>query len=109
MTLDEFLDMQPHYFARLIEREDQLHKRTHGRTQDTVELMVAQLIAMVANTAQRKVFREMCKPEQFMPSEWAKAAAVQPRRRSRKRRDRLVEDMRTWMRQIGTPAPGAKS
>jgi hypothetical protein len=88
----EFMRTTPRFFARLT-RE---HREARERSERTLEYMLAQIVAMVANTG-FKGWDEARKPDEFMPSRWkTEQAAASPRQR-RQSRAAIAKEVRETM------------
>jgi hypothetical protein len=100
MRTAEFLQYTGRQWNSLVEHHERmLHCREYP-----VELMVGQLIAMVANASGK--WDEPRAPKEFMPSEWRKEAAAKPV--AAIATNEALDRMRSTMRILGG-APAAKS
>lgn len=63
MLREEFMRLSPRYFARLITD----YQASRRRADEMVEVMMAQMIAMVANTGFRG-YETVRQPQEFMPT-----------------------------------------
>ena len=88
ISTEQFLDCSPVYFDCLSKQYGAREKRAG----QLLELMGAQVVAMIANTG-FKGWEEPRKIQEFMPSEWAKA----PKRKSRAQKIAEMEtDRAVW-------------
>jgi hypothetical protein len=90
MTLDEFLDTTPLFFSTLLDK-DELRRKLDGQM---VELMGAQIVAMVANTGMVR-WDEPRRAEEFMPSRVEQTA--EDEEISDERRAKIVRETRAMM------------
>jgi hypothetical protein len=71
MSLEEMRRHTPRQLFAMIDRLEVIDRPKGGM----VEIMLAQVIAMIGNTSFRE-FKEPLQPKDFMPSIWAKKAAA---------------------------------
>jgi hypothetical protein len=88
----EFMRTTPRFFARLTKE----HREARERTERTMEYMLAQIVAMVANTG-FKGWDEARKPDEFMPSRWDAEKAVSAPPQRRQSRAAIAKDVRETM------------
>lgn len=94
MQADEFFDLTLGQWEMLM----RCHRQSLRRRDEMLELMVGQLIAMVANTA-FKGFKDPRDPKEFMPSRWGEAPISQPTKRLTKaQRAKIAQETREIMR-----------
>ena len=91
MSHDEFMELTPHLFNRLMARHDAVKNREVSH----FEFMLAQLTSWVANTGFRSVDKQV-KPQDFMPSHWAKTrtTTVKRKRLTKKRQKEIAQGIR---------------
>jgi hypothetical protein len=83
MGRTEFMRLTPRYFARLTKE----HREARERSERTVEFMLAQVVAMVANTG-FKGWDKPRQPTEFMPSSASRGSGRAPARERRPRKAR---------------------
>ncbi len=89
LGIDEVMALTHGQFADRVRRLDTVERRREAK----LEVMLASLTAMVANTGFRG-WKEPRQPEEFMPSLAHKQAAVKPRRRTKRELRRKAESIR---------------
>ncbi len=98
LPLDEVMAMCPRQIFELRDRLEALDKPKNT----TIELMVAQLIAMVGNTGFRS-FEEPLKPLDFMPSRRIVKKKSEPQQKKRRKRADIANEIRmtmmSWLRE----------
>ncbi|GGA80684.1 hypothetical protein GCM10011507_34870 [Edaphobacter acidisoli] len=91
MHREEFLEIDPRYFAALV-KEHQVKLR---RADEMTEIMGAQIVAMVRRCGFIQ-FEEQLTAKDFMPSLWKNEASAKPKRLSRRQREKEIEDLRIY-------------